>query len=237
MQIVCCSSDYQRAINSVNNWDEHAVDAHAYTIVLDSEEYPLVEDSHYPLYCGVSKIDKLGPVGSLQNGYAHFPVPQYFKDISVLAFIHDDVEIYEDGWDERVLREFDEPTVGVVGFGGATGLGTPGLYKTPYRLQQLARTNYASNVTDAEVHGSRFTGERDVAVLDGFSMIVRRELLDKVGGWPVDHLAFHCYDTWLCCMARRHGYRTRLVGVRCHHFGGQTSTTSVYNEWLKKTFG
>jgi hypothetical protein len=101
----------------------------------------------------------------------------------VLAYIHDDVMIYEKGWDDRVLREFTDPTVGLVGFGGALGHGQPNLYRVPYHLPNLARQNFMSNLRHAEVHGERFTGERDVAVLDGFALFVRREILDKVGGW------------------------------------------------------
>lgn len=176
---------------------------------------------------------------------------------TLLAYLHDDVLCHEQGWDTRVLKEFEDPTVGLVGFGGALRHGTDDIYKTPYRLQQLARDGYLSNTDDAEVHGQRFTGECDVAVLDGFALIVRREILDKAWhpvltgavavagghiyrhiykesprGWPVNNLTFHCYDYFLCCMAHRLGYRIRLVGIKCHHLGGQTSTTPAYQEWL-----
>jgi len=86
------------------------------------------------------------------------------------------------------------------------------------------------------VHGTRFTGEMDVAVLDGFALIVRRELLDKMGGWRPDIWPpHHVYDYRVCCEAHRHGYVVRLVGVRCHHLGGRTATTSEYQEWCKTT--
>jgi len=32
------------------------------------------------------------------------------------------------------------------------------------------------------------------------------------------------YSEWLCCEARRQGYRIRLVGVDCLHLGGKTAT-------------
>src|SRR5689334_14392282 len=49
--------------------------------------------------------DSLGVTGSLQWLYEHTTAP-------VIAFIHSDVEIFEQGWDERVLREFEDPAVG-----------------------------------------------------------------------------------------------------------------------------
>lgn len=142
----------------------------------------------------------------------------------IIGLVHDDVVIYERGWNSRVLNCFNDPTVGVVGFGGALGHGTPNLYEVPYHLPNLARQHFLSNMRDAEKHGGRFTGDRDVAILDGFALFVRRSILDKVGGWPVDKpYGYFMYSEWLCCEARRQGYRIRLIGVDCEHLGGKSS--------------
>lgn len=148
----------------------------------------------------------------------------------ILAFIHSDVEIYEDGWTLRALAEFDDPTVGVVGFGGALGLGDPDIYKKPYELVQLARFDYMSNTIDADFHGERERGSRTVAVLDGFCLIVRREILVRMGGWP-DELPFHMYEGFCSLMALRLGYKTRMVGIECQHFGGGHS---ILGDWQKR---
>lgn len=147
----------------------------------------------------------------------------------ILFYTHDDVVCREGGWDERVISEFEDPKVGLVGFGGASRHGTDELYKTPYRLQQLVRSGYRSNVDDAETHGARFEGSCDVVVLDGFVIAVRRSLLDCFGGWAwmADGCNFFCYDYAISALARRCGYRIRVVGVRCHHYGGRTSTKDV----------
>lgn len=168
-----------------------------------------------------------GLIGSYNDLYENTP-----NDI--LAFIHDDVICREKGWDERVLAEFDDPNVGVVGFGGALQHGSPLLYKTPYVLQQLARFDYRSNVDDAELHGERFKGACDVAVLDGFALVVRRDLLVRGGGWPRVAGGFHCYDYAICALAHRFRYRVRMVGIACHHLGGRTSTTPQYQEWAQR---
>lgn len=163
-----------------------------------------------------------------ENNWGVVKSYQYLYQVSdqpVLAFVHDDVICRERGWDERVLKEFEDPSVGVVGFGGARQHGSSDIYRTPYRLQQLGRTGYLSNVDDAEVHGERFEGARDVAVIDGFAVVVRRELLDRCGGWGAVGAGcdFFCYDYAICALAHRLGYRVRVVGIRCHHRGGQTS--------------
>jgi len=174
--------------------------------------------------------DNLGVTGSLQWLYENTTAP-------VIAFLHSDTEILEKGWDERVLREFDDPSVGLVGFGGGLQHGSEDIYKTPYHLTQLARYDYLSNVDDADLHGRRFTESRDVAVLDGFALIMRRELLDRAGGWPVQELPFHCYDYWAAITAHKFGYRVRLVGVSCVHHGGTTSTTSAAQEYWQQSLG
>lgn len=174
--------------------------------------------------------DNLGVTGSMQYLYEHSFAP-------IIAFIHSDVEIKERGWDKRVLREFDDPNVGVVGFGGGLQHGTDDIYKTPYRLGQLARAGYLSNTDDAETHGSRFIGATDVAVLDGFCIVLRRSLLDRCGGWPHVALPFHSYDYWACIMAHKQGYKVRVVGIRCQHYGGAVSTTPAYQEWSQKVLG
>ena len=160
----------------------------------------------------------------------------------ILAYLHDDLDIYDPSWPERVLAEFADPSVGLVGFGGALRHGHPDLYRRPYNLQNLARYGYLSNTTDAERHGQLFTGACDVAVLDGFALIVRREILERWwqqdgsrqwNGWPIHRLRFHSYDYALCCVTRRLGYRIRVVGLSCLHHGGGTSTKPAYQDWLR----
>lgn len=160
-----------------------------------------------------------GMLPAYQRGFKH----AVRSGADVIAFLHDDTIINDPNWTERVLKEFENPKVGLVGFGGATGHGQPGLYRDPYDYKQLARSNFLSNMVDAENHGKRFTGSCDVAVLDGFALIVRRDVLEKSGGWPLETpIGYACYDYWLSCMTRRLGYMIRVVGVPCQHLGGQT---------------
>lgn len=173
--------------------------------------------------------NNLGVIGSYQALYKS-------TEADVLAYIHDDVICREVGWDERVMKEFEDPTVGVVGFGGGLNHGTDDIYKTPYRLQQLARGLYRSNTDDAEVHGQRFAGTCDVAVVDGFAIVVRRSLLDSIRGWPVERYPpHHNYDYFICCAAHSCGLRVRLVALRCHHLGGRTALSEDYAKWAAQT--
>lgn len=153
----------------------------------------------------------------------------------ILVYSHDDVTIHDENWLERVVKLFENPRCVVVGFGGATRLGHPDLYKKPYKIQDMARGGYASNQTDAETHGSRFTGDRRVAVLDAFFMAVRVDWLRRMGGWPVNDISHHCLDLWLGCMAARDEKEVWATGIDCTHHGGGASTNKIYADasWLQ----
>jgi hypothetical protein len=167
-----------------------------------------------------------GMLQAYEFAYRHVP------DADILAFFHDDVLIHDKDWVARVLAEFEDPTVGLVGFAGGKGHGHPQMYQIPYEYTQLARHDFVSNMLDAEHHGNRILGSTEAVVLDGFSLIVRRDVLEKAGGWQsaIDLLSnesrteplHHCYDYFLSCMTRRLGYRIRVVGIRCEHKGGRT---------------
>jgi GT2 family glycosyltransferase len=162
------------------------------------------------------------------------PIPLGFQMIyesttePIIAYLHDDLVIYEHGWDQRVLREFDDPTVGLVGFAGGKGHFLPQAYMMHFHIPNMIRRNFMSNLRDAEKHGTRFTGECDAAVLDGIALFVRRSVLDAWGGWPLDKpVGYFLYSENLCCEVRRQGLRIRLVGVDADHLGGKSSGTPL----------
>ncbi len=152
----------------------------------------------------------------------------------VIIYLHDDVTVYDPGWLERLTRPFGDPQIVATGFGGATSLGRPDLYRKPYSIWNLARGGYASNATDAEVHGERFTGDRRVAVLEQFCMAVRVSWLRQRGGWPVEHCSHHMLDAFIACEAARDDKEVWQCSVECHHAGGTSSTLPKYREakWL-----
>ena len=153
-------------------------------------------------------------------------------DATVIGYLHSDLYIHEHGWDTRVLDTFSDPHVAVVGFVGATGLAHEDTFKIPYDFRQLARSGVWSNLTDWEVHGARETGTKSVAVIDSCTVFVRRELLARSGGWPVDRYpnTSHCSDLWICCMARRHRLNVRLVGIAATHSSGGKGEAGT--KWL-----
>lgn len=174
----------------------------------------------------------------------------------VIACLHDDFVIMEDGWDTKVIRHFERyPACGLAGFGGAIGLGDSDLYQKPYEPIQLARQGFRSNLLDAEAHGLRSLLPEPVACLDGFSQIGRREFwegrhrtqhppysdearLIPLRPWTVLEdlgIVHHFYDGALACLAKRYGWETWYIPLRGHHRGGQTAVGDPgYQAWAKE---
>lgn len=154
------------------------------------------------------------------------------SDAAIIGYLHSDLYIHEYDWDRRVLAEFTKPDVAVVGFVGATRLGHQDIYKTPYDYRQLARGDVWSNLTDWSSHGRQETGSRRVAVIDSCAVFVRRDFLNRVGGWPVGRYpnSSHCSDLWICCVAHRLDLHVRMVGVSCSHRSGGKGASGA--AWL-----
>lgn len=159
-------------------------------------------------------------------------------DYDIIAYQHDDLDIYEAGWDQRVIEKFEQfPNCAVVSFGGADALASDDLYKTPYQMGQLARSGFLSNLRSAERHGERTYIEQPIASFDSFSMICRMSFLDRIGGWAWYPYPCHNIDNSLACMARRHGMTSWLVPIDCEHHGGKTSTAAIYQDYAMAEFG
>ena len=142
----------------------------------------------------------------------------------ILGYVHDDVIVHSPEWRCRVIEEFDDPEVALVGFAGATGHCQSFLYARPFYIPNMVRIDFRSNLLDAEKHGTRLLGSMNAAVLDGLAFFVRRSFLEGVGGWPLGTPCnYFMYMEWLSCMVRRYGKKIRVVGVPCQHLGGKSS--------------
>lgn len=202
-------------------------------------DFVLIDNgSTKPLREWLPKIDKVyiirndknvGVLPALNQGY------MFAKTLNAdfIYYSHNDVMMYEDGWDAKLMRILGEVSnVGVAGFYGAKGIGTHDIYKSPYVMQQLIRIENVSNCNRMDAnHGYRNIrhGEwEEVAVMDGFSLIVNMQLLNKLGGLDTRTGIHHNYDNNICLDSLNNEYRNIVIAMDAQHLGGRTD---VGEDW------
>jgi glycosyltransferase involved in cell wall biosynthesis len=152
----------------------------------------------------------------------------------LIAFLHNDVFIYEKDWDKRVIKKFEEmPDLGAIGFFGAQGVGPIG-----ERIQDIEIPGQMagwSSMLEADVHGMRLHDEfKPAAVFDGFAIIMRMEILKKAGGIDQTYQFHHLYDRELGLLTLAYGYKNIVLNIPCHHWSGMTANRPEYQTWIDK---
>jgi len=251
LAIVTATTDLARALTCIRSWQDHAITSPKMVTVING---PKGDQPSSDSYLCVKHY--LGTVSAFRQG-----VDQLLEtDAEIIACLHDDFEIHEIGWDRKVIRHFERnPACGLLGFGGAVGLGDSDLYQKPYNPMSLARIGFRSNLVDAEQHGIRSLLPEKVACLDGFSQVGRRDFwqglwspmkrdLEARSSHPTPPsvvvrpwtyledlgIVHHFYDGALGCLARRYGWEVWYLPLRGQHFGGRTAVGDAgYQEWAK----
>lgn len=150
----------------------------------------------------------------------------------LVAILHNDVFVYELGWDKRVVKVFrDIPRLGCLGFFGAQGCGPIGeRLQDPEFPGQMAGV---SNLLEADRHGIRLTDPfRPAAILDGFAMVFSTEMIRNAGGLDSHYHYHHLYDRDLPLTSLALGYRNVVLNVPCHHQSGVTANRPEYQTWI-----
>lgn len=207
-------------------------------LIVDNGSIPPVRDWLVGLREGDNVIrnsENVGVMPGLNQAYT------VLKDITDFIFFpHNDLMIYEKGWDDKLVRILSSlPDCGVAAFYGAKGIGTHDLYRTPYRMDQLIRVDNVSacNRMNAAVHGFRppRAETEEVAVVDGFSMIVNTRLLDETGGFDRSYPPHHNYDNDICLESLDKGYKNYVISMDADHLGGRTDVGENWNDKFGKT--
>lgn len=229
----------QRFLNTLR---ENESGANIPLLVVDNGSMPPVRDWLLGLREGDNVIRNGENEGVVKGMNQAWGVLKNVTDY--ILFIHNDVLIHEKGWDIKLGRLLEGlPDCGVAGFYGAKGIGTHDIYRTPYVMQQLIRVENVSNCNrmNPAIHGFRSIrknevtkGEtEEVAVLDGFSLLVKTELLNKLEGFDRSLGPHHSYDNQLCLDSMNLGYRNFVLSMDADHLGGRTD---VLEDW-NKNFG
>jgi len=131
----------------------------------------------------------------------------------VLCFLHNDTEMRDPRWLERLERALASPDrIGLAGLYGARRLRRDGRYAGRTLVHAL---NGQGNVPGPMV---------EVAAVDGVCLCLTRALFESLGGFDEGYGFFHGYDRDLSFAVREAGWRCAVVNAPFVHHGGGTRT-------------
>lgn len=151
----------------------------------------------------------------------------------VLFFAHEDIEFEREGWAASLLEKLGEPDTGVVGFLGSQ------IHVNAYSTWNQSWTHLLGHVYYYEdgyrkiIHNGMKAGQlfRQAVAVDGFGMLVRRELW---ASHPFDEEAitgFHGYDVDFCLSLLPEYRNFVYFGAEiCHYSNGV-----MEQDWYKAT--
>ncbi|HUV09938.1 MAG TPA: glycosyltransferase [Acidimicrobiia bacterium] len=135
----------------------------------------------------------------------------------IVATMHNDLLIYQPGWNVRLEAAFAaDPMLGLVGFAGDDEIGADG-----QRVSTMSNLRGTRGHASAEAIGTRITGLRPAAAVDGLFMAFRRRVLEVVTLERTMPPA-HYFDFIWSAQALRAGWRVATLGIEADHVGWST---------------
>jgi GT2 family glycosyltransferase len=130
----------------------------------------------------------------------------------VLCFLHNDTEMRDPRWLERLRAAVSADGFGLAGLYGARRVRRDGRYVGRTLVHALeGRATLEADVVE-------------VAAVDGVCLCLRRSVLADVGGFDEAYGFFHGYDRDLSFAVREAGWRCAVVNASFVHHGGGTRT-------------
>lgn len=140
-------------------------------------------------------------------------------DDEILIMMHNDLFLYEKGWDLRLKQAFDnDPKLMMVGLAGSNCLDAGG-GRGPGTMLWFRGTPGRGQPQSA---GRKITGLEPAVVLDSLFMAFRREAVDLMEkDWDAVPIS-HFYDKIWPLRLVRDGYHVAVLGSEVDHMGGMT---------------
>lgn len=141
-----------------------------------------------------------------------------------LLFMHDDVFFAEGDWAAKLIRKFDDSSVGLVGVAGTSYLfaDNPGWVAAgrPFIHGQVIHELDNGNIFNLTVF-SWEKEDQDVVAVDGLLFAIRQSLFNNIAFDETVFDGFHFYDIDICMQVRKYArcIVTRDILVK-HQSGG-----------------
>ena len=172
----------------------------------------------------VRNEENLGPIRGINQG---IKAAKY----DYIAVIHTDVLILESGWLEKITSVMKkDPAIGIAGLAGR---------KEIYKTGCVNEDSLKHDLQDDDLNDPMTEDVAQVAVLDGLCFVMRRELIDKIGGLDETYGYMHCYDLDVSMQSIAAGFKNVVVKVPALHLanGGMTRKTREYKKIVKDDYG
>lgn len=155
-----------------------------------------------------------------ENKGFYYPIVQLeerYPDVDVIAVMHNDVFIYEFGWDERLRFFFeDDPKLGVVGFCGSDEVDILG------GRGGGTMCNFNGSRGQLQEHtGKRIRDLQAALILDSMFMAFAKGVIPQIG-IPENVPPAHFWDKILPMRAVEHDWHVAVLGIDIDHLGGTT---------------
>lgn len=169
--------------------------------------------------------ENIGYYQPLRHLYNVYPDEEY------VGLIHNDLILYERGWDQRMVRAFEDDTkLGLIGLCGSRevdALGGRGTYTVCNFIGKYVQVGDQLFKGQDKSAGRRIDGIEPAIVLDSLFMLFRRSVIPHLehskADW--DHIPLaHFYDRIWPIRTIEAGYRVVTMGSDCDHIGGMTTT-------------
>lgn len=159
--------------------------------------------------------------------------------IEAVVLIHEDTEIRDDRFEDKVRWALNDPAVAIVGTIGSVGVqgidwwihayGIGSSILEPIDPEVLFETPLLQG---SEISGSGSSGEADM--VDGYMMVLSRWAIrelrfDERGLGP----GFHGYDADICFQARERGRKVFAVEMAVVHHRNSVSPTPYREDWMR----
>lgn len=164
-------------------------------------------------------------------GY-YYPLKQLeelYPEAGYLGLVHNDVVFYEEGWDDRVEKEFNfDQRLGCIGFCGSWAIDRQGgrSYGTVCNFK-------GDRGQPQGLSGHRINDRKPSISLDSLFMLFRKETIATLG--IDENIALcHFYDRIWTLREWKNGWHVIVLGILIDHMGGMTSCAPRYQEDAKK---
>jgi len=169
--------------------------------------------------------ENIGYYQPLKQLYDAYPDEQY------IGLMHNDLMLYEQGWDRRMLQAFHEdPELGLIGLCGSKEVderGGRGAYTVCNFMGREVQVGDQVWKGQDPSAGRRIDGIEPAIVLDALFMLFRRDVIPDLvrdsEDWEDITLA-HFYDRIWPIRTIEAGYHVITMGSDNDHIGGMTTT-------------